>query len=69
MALFDWTRQASSKDYWKLNKFTNVAPKVNPNRSKKANSEFRDAINDEVSKQSVAGNSVKGSQSLSGANK
>lgn len=68
MALFDWTRQASSKDYWKLNKFTNVAPKVNPNRSKKANSEFRDSVNDAASRQSVHGNSAKGSQSLSGAN-
>ena len=69
MALFDWTRKTSSKDYWKLNKFTNVAPKVNPNRSKKANSEFRDPVYDEASKQSVAGNSIKGSQSLSGADK
>ena len=68
MALFDWTRKASSKDYWKLNKFTNVAPKVNPNRSRKANSEFKDSVNnDELSKKSLAGNSGKVSQSLSGA--
>lgn len=62
MALFDWTRKANSKDYWKLNKFTNVAPKVIPTR-RKAASEFID----EVSKKSVAGNSVKASQNLSGA--
>ena len=59
MAVFDWTRKASSKDYWKLSKFNEVAPKVNPNRSKKCTSQYNDP---EASKKSVAGNSVKESR-------
>lgn len=38
MAMFDWTRRTSSKDYWKLNKFQNVPAKVQPNRDKKSKS-------------------------------
>ena len=40
MALFDWTRKTSSKDHWKLSKWSGVGPKVNPNRSKRPSSEF-----------------------------